>query len=397
MARRSALVVWLAGALTALGVAVAPPAGAVTVAWDVLYPNAEIPQGGSVDSATSVGDVRYLLFDDDNTCWVARLDTDGSTAWIRDVGHAREMRCSGIASDAGALYVTMSAWGPLDGMPHGDKADSYVRKLDLEAGVLWTRAYSGTDSQVVWDIAVGGGSVYVVGAIYHPLGVSEAFVRRYDSDGDLRWTRIHDSELDDLFISVAADADGVYVGRIDFQDSSDVRRYRSDGSLAWVSPLSAEGGTEILGMVRSGGSLYVAGATGGVFDGKESLGWYDAWVASFDATSGALTWLRQFGSDSSDLANAIAVGPGGVYVAGQLGGSLPRFENRGSLDAFVRAYTFDGKRRWTRQFGTHREDLATAVLADAGGVVVIGETLGNFGDGRSNGGRMVFARRWVPA
>jgi hypothetical protein len=368
----------------------------VTVAWDALYPSAENPQGGSVGGAISVGDVRYLLFLDDGACWVARLDTDGTTPWMREVGRAREIGCIGITSDADSLYVAMTAWGSLDGMPHGDKADTYVRKLDLEAGVVWTRAYSGSDSQTAWDIAAGGGGVYISGKIYHPLGVSEAFVRRYDANGDLRWTRLLDTERNDLFITVTADADAAYVGRIDFQGSADVRKYRSDGSLAWVSPLSA-GASEILGMARSGGSLYVAGDTTSVFDGKEALGGYDAWVASFDAATGALTWVRQFGTSDSDFANAIAVGPAGIYVAGQVGGSLPRFESRGDWDAFVRAYTFDGKRRWTRQFGTHRSDIATAVLADADGVVVIGETLGNFGDARSTGGWMTFARRWVPA
>jgi hypothetical protein len=396
MVRRAAAAVSLIGLLLGMLVA-APSAGAVTVAWDTMFPSTESPHGGDPYSMTSVGDVSYILFTDFNVCWLARLEVDGSSPWIREVGRARDLTCRAITSDGDALYVEMSAWGPLDDLPNGDKADTYVRKLDLDGTILWTRAYSGTDSQFGWSIAAAGGSVYVTGAIYHPMGVQEAFIRRYDTDGVLQWTRTYDpGDADSVFISVTADATGAYVGWIDFGPGAAILKYLPDGTVAWTTPLSAEQ-TEILGLARGGGSLYAAGSTGGVFDGKVSLGNADAWVLSLDPATGALGWVRQFGSPGSEYVGGLAVGPQGVYVVGQTGGALPRFENRGGWDAFARAYSFTGKRRWTRQFGTHREDLATAATADAAGVIVVGQTTGNFGDARSNGGWLTFARRWAPA
>ncbi len=386
------LIVLLLGMLVA-----APSAGAVTVAWDTMFPSSENPHGGEPYSMTAVDDATYILFTDFNVCWLARLEADGSSPWTREVGRARDITCQAITSDGDALYVELSAYGPLDDLPNGDKADTYVRKLDLDGTILWTRVYLGKDSQVGWSIAAADGSVYLTGAIFHPLGVMEAFIRRYDTDGTLEWTRTYDhGDADDLFISVTADATGAYVGWVDFGPVAAILKYLPDGSIAWTTPLSAEQ-TVILGLARSGGLLYAAGHTGGVFDGKVSLGNSDAWALSLDPATGALGWVRQFGSAGSEYVHGLAIGPQGIYVVGQTGGALPRFDNRGGLDAFVRAYSFEGKRRWTRQFGTHRQDYATAVTADAAGVLVVGQTTGNFGDARSNGGWLTFARRWAPA
>jgi hypothetical protein len=375
----------------------APSAPAVTVGWDRIFSLDDPLVGGLPTGSATIGDSTFVLLTDFNACHLVRLEADGSVTWVRDIGPARELQCWDVATDGTRLYVAMQAWGTLDGIPHGEKAEAYVRAFSAGGSVLWTSIFTGDDSQTSWAIAASSGRVYLAGGIYHPLGVSDAYIRCFQKDGTVVWTRRLSSGGNDVFLSAAADADGVYVGWTDFEKGAAIRRYTADGTADWVRPFPPAS-TEILGLVRSGGALFAAGSTDGALEDKESLGSRDAWVMSVDPASGSVNWSRQFGSGGYDLGSALSVGPSGIYVAGETTGALPRFENRGDLDAFVRSYTFDGHRRWTRQFGTHRSDRATAIAADAAGVTVFGETTGNLGDAHVGPRtRVGFARRWIPA
>ena len=120
------------------------------------------------------------------------------------------------------------------------------------------------------------------------------------------------------------------------------------------------------------------------------------WVASLDPLTGRFLWIRTFGSAANDFGNGIGVGPAGITVTGSTGGQLTRYASHGGYDAFVRGYALGGKRRWMRQFGTFKNDEGRMVIADATGVVVIGETEGNFGAGHVDL-HAACLRRWEPA
>jgi hypothetical protein len=372
----------------------AAPAGAVTVAWDTIIAN-----GNYFTAMDTFGGHTFVLLEEGLTCRLARLDASGAQEWIRDVGHATSsMRCDAIEADAGGVYVAMSAIGSLDGMAHQQGWDTYVRKLTFDGDDVWILSYATNEAEIAESIATTDDGVYVAGwtiSADFPREM-DAYIRHWDSDGNVLWTHFLRTASWDIFYSVAADATGAYVGWQDFSGTeSAIRHYEPDGSIAWTTPIPSENSVAY-DLELSGGTLYAAGGTQGAFPGKQNAGAYDAFLATLDPISGTLGWVRQFGSDESDEAYAVSVGPLGVYVAGYTSGSLPRFENRGSSDAFVRAYGFDGLRRWTRQFGTHRYDSAEGVEADATGVIVGGTTTGNLGDAHVDS-IAAFVRRWEPA
>jgi hypothetical protein len=371
----------------------AAPAGAVTVAWDTVISDTYLQGMHTFDGHT------YVLLGGSLRCSVARLDATGAQEWIRDVGHATSsMTCDGIAADAGGVYVAMSAIGSLDGMDHQRGWDTYVRKLTLDGDDVWIRSYATNEAEIAESIATTNDGVYVVGwtiSADFPR-TEDAYIRHWDVAGNPLWTHFLRTDGWDIFSGVAADGTGAYVGWTDLTGTgSAVRHYEPDGSIAWTTPIPAEE-SAVYDLALSGGTLYAAGGTQGAFPGTQNAGAYDAFLATLDPVSGTFGWVRQFGSDVSDEAYAVSVGPLGVYVAGFTGGSLPRFENRGSSDAFVRAYGFDGRRRWTRQFGTHRYDSAEGLEADATGVIVGGTTTGNLDDAHVDN-IAAFVRRWEPA
>src|SRR5262249_44182778 len=106
----------------------------------------------------------------------------------------------------------------------------------------------------------------------------------------------------------------------------------------------------------------------------------------------------QFGTNTSDVANGIAVDTSGVYVTGSTAGTLPGQTSAGDegafpLDAFVRKYDASGNELWTRQFGTVHFDQANSIAADASGVYVAGGTGGVF-PGQTGTGVDAFVRKY---
>jgi len=103
-------------------------------------------------------------------------------------------------------------------------------------------------------------------------------------------------------------------------------------------------------------------------------------VGRYDGT-GERLWIQQFGTRSSDRADALAPdGAGGVMVTGRTFGNLGG-PNSGQSDVFLARYDSRGDRLWVRQFGVSASwDRARALALDgAGGVMVAGNTQGSLG------------------
>jgi hypothetical protein len=381
----------------------ARPVGAVTVAWDAIIPRSDghvLVGVTQFDGATFVLLQVYDPSDGTDVCRVARLDAAGSVGWNRPIGRGDDIRCVGISAGPDALYVAVNGSGSFDGTSIKHGADAYVLEVTKDGEVVWTRRFATADSETSFDIAAGGGGVYVAGwVISSDPRTFDAWVRRYDADGSVLWTRFLRTDEWDSFSAVAADATGVYLGYTSSADVNDgaIRKYDPAGTLVWETTLHTGDFTDVSALALAGGTLYAGGHTDGVFGGKESAGAGDAWTASLGSATGSVRWVRQFGSNELDYVTAIAAGPMGVYAAGSTYGELPRFESRGLIDAFVRGFDPDGRRRWTRQFGTPRDDFVGGAVANPTGVLVGGTSTGNFGAAHQGRDTAAFVRQWQPA
>ncbi|MBI3072142.1 MAG: hypothetical protein HYY84_08480 [Deltaproteobacteria bacterium] len=114
------------------------------------------------------------------------------------------------------------------------------------------------------------------------------------------------------------------------------------------------------------GNLYVAGETGDVL-GNAGGNRTDGFLAKVSA-SGAVIWLRQFGTPRADSVGGVAQsGDDGVVVVGSTDGVMDGVEAVGGTDIFLMRFDADGGRRWTRQFGTPWFDWGADVAVDARG------------------------------
>ena len=213
------------------------------------------------------------------------------------------------------------------------------------------------------------------------------------------WTRQFGSWMDDSAGDVAVDGRGdsyvagtYYLGGEVLRDAF-IRSYDASGSLRWGLRYHPE--IESFGRavaVDGRGNAYLVGST-------EDDDWVNsgAFIRAY-GQDGELRWTRPFGSDRDDSPTDVAVDDdGNVYVVGWTRGALGRQAPSGGYDAFIRSYLPDGRLRWTRQFGTSAADQAEGVAVDdAGHVYVVGQT-GAALPGQANAGkRDAFVRSYGP-
>jgi hypothetical protein len=102
---------------------------------------------------------------------------------------------------------------------------------------------------------------------------------------------------------------------------------------------------------------------------------------------GHTEWRVRIATPGEDRPVAVAQTDRRIFVAGSTTGALGDGPAHGTLDVFVRAYTTTGRLRWSRQFGTKAEDVATAIGAgDLPGLTVAGWTEGNLAGPSAGGG-----------
>lgn len=150
--------------------------------------------------------------------------------------------------------------------------------------------------------------------------------------------------------------------------------------LAWLRQWGSNRSDISAGVaVDTDGNIYVAGNTNGDLGGP-STGETDAWVAKYDSVGNQL-WLRQWGTAGDDSAWYLTVdSDGSVYVAGDTD------ENEG--DIWLVKYDGAGNQAWLRQWGTDEWDgLGWGMGVDAdGNVYLTGSTNGDLGGSNAGPG-----------
>lgn len=143
------------------------------------------------------------------------------------------------------------------------------------------------------------------------------------------------------------------------------------------------------------GGSYTAGFTNFSLEGQPYYHRYDAFLTRYDADGDKL-WTRQFGTNGTDQALGISVSGTDVFVAGSTDGRFPRQKANGGTDAFVARFTGRGRLAWLKQFGTHRDDEAAAISASGDAIVLAGTTRGPLDRQRLDGPSDAFVMRLTP-
>ncbi|MEP6859193.1 MAG: hypothetical protein ABJE66_01135 [Deltaproteobacteria bacterium] len=173
-------------------------------------------------------------------------------------------------------------------------------------------------------------------------GATDAFITRLAPDLSSRWIVQIASDGDDASSALATDADGaIYfagsttastkltVGGLSFAvDGGDgfVGKLDPDGTPRWARAIGGPLVDEAHSVTVHDGVVIVAGSFAGTMslDGLElaSAGDLDAFVAAFDADTGAALWAERFGGPLADSAHVVVAGTQQLYIAGYSTGTI---------------------------------------------------------------------------
>lgn len=270
--------------------------------------------------------------------------------------------------------------------------DSVVAEAPYQ--VVWGRQIGTPDHDLSHAVAVDTlGNLFLAWTYDSPpIGENSRYdtgVNKYDFDGNLQWTRSFDSVLSDLGYDIAADDLGnAYLTGVTTIASSAqnraahhdafLKKVSPDGSTLWEHSFGTASGDEADSVFASPfGDVFVSGQTGGSL-GAPNVGRNDAYVSKFDA-NGDQVWLKQFGTDLTEVAWAVSGDRlGNVFISGTTFGVIGDVAY-GSADTFTIKLDSDGNTLWKRQWGSVSYDQSYAVQADGeGGAYIAGYGLGAF-------------------
>ena len=301
---------------------------------------------------------------------------------------------NGVVTDSsGNVYVTGGTKGGLDGNTSAGNTDLFVLKYNSSGTKQWTKQLGSSGRDSANAIAIdSSGNLYVAGITYGGLdwntnsGANDLFVVKYNSSGTKQWTEQLGTPSSDAANAVATDSSGnVYVAGVTYgvlgdqnKGNSDlfVVKYNSSGTKQWTEQNGTDRWDEARGVVTdSSGNVYVVGGTKGAkLNGVNKRGMTEAFVIKYNS-SGKRQWTKLLGTWRKDFANAVAIdSSGNIYVAGATERDLedePRKDFAGKDDLFVVKYDSKGKKKWTKQLGTKRNDRATGVATDSSGNIYV--------------------------
>ena len=170
----------------------------------------------------------------------------------------------------------------------------------------------------------------------------------------------------------------------------------NEATSYWIKQWGTGEGDSVHSLaIDSSGNMFVTGYTVGSFEGYTNVGKGDAFLTKWNS-DGIKAWTKQWGSPLNDYGQSVAVDrEGNVFVTGNTADSLDGHTSAGAKDAFLIKWNSDGKKAWTKQWGSPLHDYGESVVIDRdGNIFVIGNTYGNL-DGNTNVGTMdIFLTKW---
>ena len=192
---------------------------------------------------------------------------------------------------------------------------------------VWVSRYngpaSGNDGASSVAVSPSGGAVYVTGESIGQTSANDYATVAYDAaTGTRLWVKRYNGPANrgDLAKSVAVGPGGAVfvtgrsIGRSSGMDYATVAYNGATGARLWVSrynsPANRFDGAQFVAVGPGGGKVFVTGESIGRTSGDDYA------TVAYSAATGARVWVKRYNGPSNrdDVANSIAVSPGGGTV-----------------------------------------------------------------------------------
>ncbi len=258
--------------------------------------------------------------------------------------------------------------------------------------LLWGKQFGTTGEDYTLNHVVDkDGNIYVPGKTKgnmdgQNLGENDGYITKIDSSSNTVWSKQFGTPQNDDVQWSAIDEKGcIYItgitlgsmeGKNKGKEDIFIVKYNPDGELAWIRQIGTDSTDMAQGIYADQkGGIFIAGATMGVI-GEKSVGNMDGFIMKINE-NGEKIWVSQFGTGGNDNAIGISGDGKSIYVTGTTWGDLGG-KNQGMIDAFAGIFSTDGKPVKFIQIGTDGFDIGLQIKTDGGNNLYVGgSTSGN--------------------
>lgn len=310
--------------------------------------------------------------------FIRAYDAAGNPLWTRQIGTAGGDFSLDVAADASGVYVLGFTSGTFPGQVSAGSDDFYLAKLALDGSVLWVRQFgtSGLDPAIftLGGVDMDDTGIYVASTVPLALpgqvsvGDTDAFLRKLDLDGNELWTYQFGTPCTEVLSDIDVQGGDVFLagattGMLDNpgfarcssppgsgnnsggQASTFVQRRSGDGAVLWTKQYAGSSGLSGFTLAKG-----IAANDDGVFVASEAVTPRKPRLIDLEcpigrpsedievrmlANNGHLVWTRQLGSTARDTPSGIAVNDAGVLVAGTTECRLEGETTAGARDAYT--------------------------------------------------------------
>jgi len=235
---------------------------------------------GNLDGQTNSGE---------SDAFITKYNPNGTKVWTKLLGTNGEETARALTTgNDGAIYVSGYTTGNLDSQTNSGYIDAFITKYNPDGTKVWTKLLGTNAYDSANDLTTGNdGAIYVSGSTYGNLdgqtnsGNGDAFITKYNPDGTKVWTRLLGTSGLDSANDLTTGNDGaIYVsGNLDGQTNSGyvdafITKYNPDGTKVWTKLLGTSDNDYANSLTTGNdGTIYVSGFTYGNLDGQTNSGY----------------------------------------------------------------------------------------------------------------------------
>jgi hypothetical protein len=295
--------------------------------------------------------------------------------WNKTWGGGKGDHATDVVVYNGEIYVV----GGTRSFGGGTSENVFLRKYDLSGTLVWNKTWGGSSDDCAWAITVYNGESYIVGnTSSFGGGTSEnAFLLKYDSSGMLVWNKTWGGNNDDGAMDVTADDNGIYIvgytcsfgGSI--SENAFFIKYASSGTLDWNKTWGGSNKDIAYAVAVSAGDVYLVGQTfsfGGA-SGNGFLLWYNI--------TGVFMVNLTLGGSNLDYATGVAIYGNEIYIDG-----YTESFGTGLTNVFLYKYNYYGLILWNTTWCGSKHQWPRGMIVVNGETYIVGQT-DSYGGGTS--------------
>lgn len=345
-----------------------------TTLSDLVTGVRQTPDGGLIMCGFTIGGSFG-----DNDIFITKLDGSGNIVWSNLYGGSGNDQANSIEKCSDGSFIICGSTTSFSGT-----YDPFAIKINQSGTVEWSKYYRWwNEDHGNAIIQTNDGGFIITGySNSFSIGAFDVYSLKIDQSGGLMWARAYGGSENDYGNSIRTTPDGGYIiGGYTFSygvgGDAYILKLWGDGALKWTKTYGGAGFDNIKDIQNASNGFIACGSTSSFGLADE-----DAYVFNIDNQDGFVYWTRTFDGNAggpSDFKKVLQSSDGGFLLTGNFQNTIKNMQDMTVLKLFG-----DGEFSYAKLFGGVSNDASTSISIKTDGGILIGGNTTSFGAGSND-------------